>query len=151
VSTPRYWTVDEARAALPRMRELLGALQRMASLATRVRSNGHAVMGGTPSPQHPSVTGSISGSASGSASSGSASFSSSPGGIQPVLEELEELGIVLRDPSRGLIDFPAMHLGRVVHLCWQLGEDDLDWWHFPDDGFAGRQPLPLPFEWWPEG
>jgi hypothetical protein len=69
------------------------------------------------------------------------------GGIQPILEGLEELGIVLRDPARGLIDFPATHLGRQVHLCWQLGEDDLGWWHFPDEGFAGRHPLPLPDFW----
>jgi len=136
VSTPRYWTVEEARAALPRMRKLLGELQHMASLATRVRSNGHAVMGGTPSPsrQHPSM-------------SGSAPLEAVSGDIQPLLEELEELGIVLRDPARGLIDFPALHIGKVVHLCWLLGEDDLDWWHFPDAGFAGRQPLPLPAEW----
>jgi hypothetical protein len=34
-----------------------------------------------------------------------------------------------------------------VQLCWQLGEDDLGWWHFPDEGFAGRHPLPLPDSW----
>ena len=38
---------------------------------------------------------------------------------------------------------PALHHGETVLLCWQLGEDDIAWWHRVDDGFAGRRPLPL--------
>jgi hypothetical protein len=64
---------------------------------------------------------------------------------EQALRELEAQDIVVRDPHRGLIDFPARHPGgRDVLLCWQLGEDDLAWWHLPEDGFAGRRPLPLP-------
>lgn len=56
--------------------------------------------------------------------------------------ELEALGIQLKDFSRGLIDFPSLRDGRVVLLCWQLGEaDQVEWWHDVDAGFAGRQPL----------
>lgn len=56
--------------------------------------------------------------------------------------ELEALGVQLKDFSRGLIDFPSLRNGRVVLLCWQLGEGDrLEWWHDIDTGFAGRQPL----------
>lgn len=56
--------------------------------------------------------------------------------------ELDALGIQLKDYSRGLIDFPAMRDGRIVLLCWQLGEgDELEWWHDPEAGFSGRQPL----------
>ena len=56
--------------------------------------------------------------------------------------ELEELGVQLKDFERGLIDFPTMRDGRVVLLCWQLGEgDELEWWHDLEAGFAGRQPL----------
>nr|MDQ3745855.1 DUF2203 domain-containing protein [Acidobacteriota bacterium] len=56
--------------------------------------------------------------------------------------ELEELGVQLKDFERGLIDFPAMRDGRVVLLCWQMGEgDELEWWHDLEAGFAGRQPL----------
>ena len=56
--------------------------------------------------------------------------------------ELHDLGIELKDYSRGLIDFPSMRGDRVVLLCWQLGEgDQIDWWHEPEAGFAGRQPL----------
>lgn len=56
--------------------------------------------------------------------------------------ELEALGVQLKDFSRGLIDFPSLRDGRVVLLCWQLGEGDrLEWWHDVDAGFAGRTPL----------
>jgi len=56
--------------------------------------------------------------------------------------ELEALGVQLKDFRRGLIDFPSLRDGRVVLLCWQLGEGDrLEWWHDVDAGFAGRTPL----------
>ena len=56
--------------------------------------------------------------------------------------QLEALGVQLKDYERGLIDFPAMRDGRVVLLCWQLGEGDrIEWWHDLEAGFAGRQPL----------
>jgi hypothetical protein len=56
--------------------------------------------------------------------------------------ELEALGIQLKDYERGLIDFPSLRDGRVILLCWQLGEgDEVEWWHDVDAGFAGRQPL----------
>jgi hypothetical protein len=56
--------------------------------------------------------------------------------------ELDALGVQIKDYARGLIDFPSMREGRVVLLCWQLGEgDEIEWWHDVDAGFAGRQPL----------
>lgn len=56
--------------------------------------------------------------------------------------ELETLGVQLKDHARGLIDFPSLRDGRVILLCWQLGEgDQIEWWHDIEDGFAGRQPL----------
>jgi hypothetical protein len=58
------------------------------------------------------------------------------------VNELESLGVQLKDYSRGLIDFPSLRDGRVVLLCWQLGEgDSVEWWHDVEAGFAGRQPL----------
>jgi hypothetical protein len=56
--------------------------------------------------------------------------------------ELESLGVQLKDYERGLLDFPSMREGRVVLLCWQLGEGDrIEWWHDLETGFAGRQPI----------
>jgi hypothetical protein len=62
--------------------------------------------------------------------------------IGKIATELHELGIQLKDYSRGLIDFPSLKDGRVVLLCWQLGENDkLEWFHELESGFAGRQRL----------
>lgn len=62
--------------------------------------------------------------------------------VGKITSELHELGIELKDYSRGLIDFPCLKNDRVVYLCWQLGEGDtIEWWHEIDAGFAGRQPL----------
>jgi len=58
------------------------------------------------------------------------------------ISELEALGVQLKDFERGLVDFPSLREGRVVLLCWQLGEgDELEWWHDVDAGFAGRTHL----------
>ena len=56
--------------------------------------------------------------------------------------ELHETGIEFKDYSTGLIDFPSTKNGRVVLLCWRIGDgDEIEWWHETDAGFAGRQPL----------
>lgn len=56
--------------------------------------------------------------------------------------KLESLGVQIKDYQRGLIDFPSWREGKIVLLCWQLGEgDEVGWWHEIDGGFAGRQPL----------
>ncbi len=58
------------------------------------------------------------------------------------MSERDTLGVQLKDFERGLIDFPSLRDGRVVLLCWQMGEgDELEWWHDVDAGFAGRTPL----------
>lgn len=56
-------------------------------------------------------------------------------------QELEALGIQLKDRRIGLVDFPSDHDGRVVLLCWRLGEPEVRFWHELDAGYAGRQPL----------
>jgi hypothetical protein len=56
--------------------------------------------------------------------------------------ELEAVDIVLRDPERGLVDFPSIRAGREIYLCWLVDqEDEVGWWHEPETGFAGRRPL----------
>ena len=61
--------------------------------------------------------------------------------VRRLLGALQEAGIVVRDIDRGLIDFPAIRDGEEVYLCWELGEDSIDWWHDVEDGYRGRQPL----------
>ena len=55
--------------------------------------------------------------------------------------ELESLGIQLKDRRIGLIDFPSEMDGRLVLLCWSLGEDSIQYWHEMESGFDGRRPL----------
>ena len=57
------------------------------------------------------------------------------------VEALTELGIVLRDPEKGLVDFPSRIDGADAFLCWRLGEDRVAFWHGPESGFAGRRAL----------
>jgi hypothetical protein len=61
--------------------------------------------------------------------------------VRRLLLLLGEAGIVVRDIDRGLIDFPAIIDDREVYLCWELGEDEVGWWHELDSGYRGREPL----------
>ena len=61
--------------------------------------------------------------------------------VRGVLGAIEQAGIVLRDIDRGLVDFPALIDGREVYLCWELGEDEIAYWHDLDSGYRGREPL----------
>lgn len=56
-------------------------------------------------------------------------------------DELIDVGCELKDWAAGLVDFPALHRGREVLLCWKLGEPSVSHWHEVDAGFAGRQPI----------
>jgi hypothetical protein len=55
--------------------------------------------------------------------------------------ELGKLGIELKDPFTGLLDFPALRDNREVYLCWKLGEPEVAHWHELNAGFAGRQQI----------
>lgn len=61
--------------------------------------------------------------------------------LQEYIEELRALGVEPKNGPEGLIDFPSVMDGRVVYLCWKLGEPEVMHWHDIDAGFAGRQPL----------
>jgi hypothetical protein len=61
--------------------------------------------------------------------------------LQRALGELQAMEVVLRDLERGLIDFPAMRDGREVYLCWEAGENEIEFWHDIDAGYGGRKPL----------
>jgi hypothetical protein len=61
--------------------------------------------------------------------------------LKTELEHLAERGILLRDPEVGLIDFPAERGGSRVYLCGRLGEDQVAWYHEENAGFGSRKPL----------
>jgi len=61
--------------------------------------------------------------------------------LRELARELFDLGVELKDPYEGLVDFPCLKDGREVCLCWKQGEPAVDHWHETDAGFAGRRPL----------
>jgi hypothetical protein len=61
--------------------------------------------------------------------------------LAALMAEFDALGIEVKDPFRGLIDFRARRGQREVYLCWCLGEDRVSHWHELDAGFSGRQPI----------
>jgi hypothetical protein len=121
----RRFTAAEANALLDQLRPLC---QRARELAARLRGREAAqalaaIRGGNGGGQH--ATGVV----------------DAAGELRRTAERITELGAVLRDPTTGLIDFPADRSGKPIFLCWRLGEEQVAWWHDRETGFAGRQPL----------
>lgn len=64
--------------------------------------------------------------------------------ISSHLQAIHELGVVVKDIDLGLCDFPHVRDGRIVYLCWKLGEDEIRWWHEVTNGYKDRCPLEDP-------
>ena len=121
----RHFTREEANALLPRLQPLLVDLRKARNELTDAEA-------------HEALSGAAPGNGGGSSGRqvGEAFLE-----VRRMLGELEELGIVLRDIDRGLVDFPAILEGREVYLCWEQGEESIGFWHHLEAGFGGRQPL----------
>ena len=63
--------------------------------------------------------------------------------IERCLAQLDEAGVQVKDLDEVLLDFPALHEGREILLCWRVGEHRVGYWHRIDEGFAGRKPIDL--------
>ena len=61
--------------------------------------------------------------------------------LMSLIQQIRDFGVLLKDVEKGLCDFPYIKDGRTVYLCWQLGEDSIQFWHDVESGFAGREPL----------
>jgi hypothetical protein len=131
----RHFTPEEANAALAQVAPLVErmvahrrahveALSRQEELEGRIRGNG----GGIPPATLAAAAGEV---------------ESEERELARVIDEIGEHGAQVKDIDEGLIDFPALSGGRTVLLCWQLGEDEIRYWHTVEDGFAGRRDLPL--------
>jgi hypothetical protein len=129
---PRLFTLDEANALLPRLREVLPEMQEKKAALDKLRGeleeetrqakgNGHVLE--EPVREKRSAAQELADR------------------LNELLAELQEMGCELKGLDQGLIDFPAQREGRVVYLCWRLGEERIAYWHDIDAGFAGRQPL----------
>jgi hypothetical protein len=69
--------------------------------------------------------------------------------IRECSEELESLGALLKDYDNGLVDFPSELDGRRILLCWKFGEQAIEFWHYEDEGYVGRKPVPEGARTWP--
>ena len=61
--------------------------------------------------------------------------------LDGLVHQVQATGAELKDINNGLVDFPAVREGREVYLCWKYGEEDIRFWHELEAGFAGRQEL----------
>lgn len=121
----KFYTVDEANALIPKLKPLLERVRdtqqalaedkTVAVMREKAANNG----GGLPGRHLAELTRTL----------------------ESDLRQLQEWGIVLRDPTSGLIDFFHQRQGETVFLCWKLGEKKVEWWHPVDTGIAGRQRL----------
>jgi hypothetical protein len=62
------------------------------------------------------------------------------------VQEIDSIGVQVKDLDTGLLDFPCKLDDEVVLLCWKMGEARITHWHTMESGFAGRQPLDERFE-----
>jgi hypothetical protein len=120
-----HYTLEEARALLPQVREWLGEIEQLRRQLKRLDERlGQMVAEG--------------------ADAGGDSVHKQIkllADLKDVLQEFERREIQIKDIERGLIDFPAILSGREVFLCWERDEADIEYWHDLDAGFAGRERL----------
>lgn len=127
------FTREQAEALLPQLREELLAMQALKREIDALREALTRAAGKSSSNGHGLNTEAI--------ASQRARAEQLVTQLNDRLERLNAWGCELKGLDEGLIDFPSEREGRVVYLCWRIGEDAITWWHELDTGFAGRQPL----------
>jgi len=122
----RIFTLAEAQSLLPRLRTLLEEIgeewQHMRDL-------------------NPEIQKARDNSALDGFSKSGVEYVESVSHLMSLIYQIKDMGVLLKDADKGLCDFPYLKHGRVVYLCWQLGEDSIQFWHDIETGFAGREPL----------
>jgi hypothetical protein len=131
---PRYFTLAEARAALPLVgrgiREAVQAKARCQEAEQAIQNLAQRIlmMGGL------NVD-------TGVAEAWKAQYDSNAQTLKNAMERIEELGVLVKDLDIGLVDFPTLFRGEEVYLCWRMDEADIDHWHGVSEGFNGRRPI----------
>ena len=121
----KHYTREEARALLPKVRQWL---EQLGELRLALEENDQRLAGLMASGQD----------LGGDLVNNSVKVL---GRMKELLEEFHEREIIIKDLGRGLIDFPAVIGGKEVFLCWEKDEEDIEFWHDIDSGFAGRERL----------
>ncbi len=121
----KHYTREEARALLPKLRTWLAELEELRDKLEKNDQKLSAMMAGGNDVGGELVNQKV----------------KLLGRMKGVLQEFEMREIIIKDLERGLLDFPAIVGDREVFLCWEKDEDDVEYWHDIDSGFAGREPL----------
>ena len=130
----RYFSPREVEALIPELAEIMGDVKAAQAEAAAVRERQHAeqeriAMTGGGITDH------------GLWKQGREDLERVGRRIQSRLEDIAQLGGVVKDLDLGLVDFPHLRDGEVVNLCWKHGERAIEYWHGLDEGFARRKPL----------
>jgi len=128
---PRLFTLDEAIVLLPTVRQLMIEIQAAKADMDDLTTELERLMGLTGGNGHLAAD----------IASSREEVQKAAMKLQKLIEELDGIGVELKGIDEGLVDFPSERDGRVINLCWRLGEDTIAWWHELDTGFASRQPL----------
>ncbi len=122
----RFFTVVRARSLLPHVRDLA---EKMVALARQLQNF------------HPQIRGLAERGGENAGSPEGTLYLTYLLQMQECVGRIQGLGCVVKGVEEGLVDFPHLKDGREVYLCWKLGEDDIQFWHETDAGFAGRMLL----------
>jgi hypothetical protein len=132
VTRVKLFTVDQAEKALPLVRRIVGDIVRSFEEREK-RLKDRAKLGETPNPGS---------QAEETALKLEREADQFEDEIRRYHEELQLIGVELKDFQHGLVDFFSRYEGRIVYLCWKLNEGErLAWWHDLHSGFRGRQPI----------
>jgi hypothetical protein len=129
----RLFTPAEANSALEKVRP---AAERLVAVRERMRE-----LERTQGSLVTSIGGNGAGYAAGDLRAAQDELAGLGGAAHACLERLDELGVRVKDPDIGLLDFPAWHDDEEIELCWHLGEKAVAFWHRIGEGYAGRKPI----------
>lgn len=132
-SPAKLFTVERANAALPLVRAICEDLAALSKDVVERRERLAALRGGRKADQRDVYSEEL--------AQAEEELEKDLERLQGFVDELRELGVEPKNPLEGLVDFPCQMEGRIVFLCWKLGEPEVLFWHELEAGFAGRQPL----------
>ncbi len=61
--------------------------------------------------------------------------------VEAQLQELVDLGVVIRDLELGIVEFPTLMQGKPAYFCWSPKDGTITSWHLQNSG--KRQSLPV--------
>jgi hypothetical protein len=131
----RHFTPEEANELLPEVRALAEEMvghRRLLAVATARHARVAAKIAGNGGGVRPHDVDEL-----------RATIEREAGEVARCVQELSDLGVLVKDLDQGLVDFPAWRGDEEVLLCWRLGEDAVAYWHSVEEGFAGRRSLPI--------